>query len=54
MTKLELFVLLNLHNLYAKLGKNLYERFYVNHDSFLRVDFGYSCNFLQYFKKAKT
>ena len=34
MTKLELFELLNLHNLYAKLEKNLLERFHVNHDSF--------------------
>jgi len=54
MTKLELFELLNLHNLYSKSGKNLWERFHVNRDSFSRADFGHSCNFLQYFKKDKT
>ena len=37
MTKLEAFELLSLQSLYAK----------------LRADFGYSCNFLQYFKKDK-
>jgi len=50
MTKLELFELLNLHNSFEKLEKNLWDRFQVNHDSFLRADFGHSCNFLQYFK----
>ena len=34
MTKLELFELLNLHNLYAKLEKNLCERFQVIRNSF--------------------
>ena len=53
MTKLELFELLNLHKLYAKLEKKLYERFQEIVIRFLRADFGHSWIFSSISRQIK-